>query len=63
MRRIGCNLMSTTSPTIAAVGPVKKLESIASFAGRFVAPGALRTSGTEASALGANQVRRSVSES
>jgi predicted Zn-dependent peptidase len=35
VRRIGAQLMSATAPTIAAVGPVRKLESVGSFANRF----------------------------
>ncbi|HEY1710273.1 MAG TPA: pitrilysin family protein [Rhizomicrobium sp.] len=38
VRRVGARLMNTAQPTIAAVGPVKKLESAAAFARRFGAP-------------------------
>ncbi|HEX2592751.1 MAG TPA: pitrilysin family protein [Rhizomicrobium sp.] len=38
VRRVGANLMQTALPTIAAVGPVGKLESAARFANRFGAP-------------------------
>jgi hypothetical protein len=38
VRRVGTNLMQTALPTIAAVGPVGKLESAARFANRFGAP-------------------------
>jgi predicted Zn-dependent peptidase len=38
VRRVATRLMNTTQPTIAAVGPVKKLESAQTFARRFGAP-------------------------
>ncbi len=38
VRRFGAKVMVSASPTIAAVGPVEKLESIATFASRFGAP-------------------------
>jgi predicted Zn-dependent peptidase len=47
VRRVGAQLMNSANPTIAAVGPVKKLESIVSFANRFGAsarPADLQTS-------------------
>jgi predicted Zn-dependent peptidase len=38
VRRIAANVMNAGSPTIAAVGPIKKLESLNAFAARFGAP-------------------------
>jgi predicted Zn-dependent peptidase len=38
VRRVATRLMNTTQPTIAAVGPVKKLECAQTFARRFGAP-------------------------
>lgn len=38
VRRVGTQLMNTAQPTIAAVGPVKKLETAEAFATRFGAP-------------------------
>jgi len=38
VRRVGTNLMNAAHPTIAAVGPVGKLEDVATFATRFGAP-------------------------